>query len=104
MVMTPDSLGTKNNNNNNDLDVWLKRIVRHKNKDKSKTLEQACHIIKNTYIAKERVSGRTAITHLCNVADVLDDLGMDNDTIIAPMLHELVEDNELSLQKVKKLF
>ena len=51
-----------------------------------------------------RTSGEPYITHPLAVAYILLELGMDTDTICAAMLHDVVEDTDVSLDTIKKLF
>lgn len=51
-----------------------------------------------------RSSGEPYITHPLAVAYILLELGMDTDTICAAMLHDVVEDTDVSLDTIKKLF
>ncbi|HEY3373794.1 MAG TPA: bifunctional (p)ppGpp synthetase/guanosine-3',5'-bis(diphosphate) 3'-pyrophosphohydrolase [Candidatus Aquicultor sp.] len=49
-----------------------------------------------------RMSGEDFISHPLEVADILADLGMDTTTILAALLHDVVEDTEISIEEIKK--
>ncbi len=51
-----------------------------------------------------RSSGEPYITHPLAVSFILLELGMDTDTICAAMLHDVVEDTDVTLEEVKKRF
>ncbi|MBD5141022.1 MAG: bifunctional (p)ppGpp synthetase/guanosine-3',5'-bis(diphosphate) 3'-pyrophosphohydrolase, partial [Ruminococcus sp.] len=51
-----------------------------------------------------RSSGEPYITHPLAVSFILLELGMDTDTICAAMLHDVVEDTDITLEEVKKGF
>ena len=53
---------------------------------------------------QKRSSGEPYIIHPVSVSFILLDLGMDTDTICAAMLHDVVEDTQVSLGEIKKLF
>lgn len=53
---------------------------------------------------QRRVSGLPYILHPTSVACILVGLGMDTDSIIAALLHDVVEDTEYTLEDVTKLF
>ena len=53
---------------------------------------------------QERKSGEPYITHPVAVAEILADIGLDHQTIMAALLHDTVEDTKLSLETVKKDF
>lgn len=51
-----------------------------------------------------RSSGEPYITHPLAVSFILLELGMDTDTICAAMLHDVVEDTDVTLEEIKKRF
>ena len=53
---------------------------------------------------QKRVSGEPYIVHPVEVACILVELGMDSDTIIAGLLHDVVEDTPTTLEEVSKKF
>lgn len=65
-----------------------------------KTIAFAC----NAHEGQLRTSGEEYICHPLQVATILVELGMDNETIQAALLHDVVEDTPVTLEEVKKLF
>ena len=59
---------------------------------------------KKAHEGQKRQSGEDYITHPLIVAEILVDLGMDPESIITALLHDVVEDTPVSLQDVKKQF
>ncbi len=53
---------------------------------------------------QRRVSGLPYILHPVSVAYILVGLGMDTDSIIAALLHDVVEDTEITLDEISKEF
>ena len=53
---------------------------------------------------QRRVSGLPYILHPVSVAYILVGLGMDTDSIIAALLHDVVEDTEITLDEISKDF
>ncbi len=51
-----------------------------------------------------RASGEPYYLHPVEVAGILADLGLDEDTLVTAILHDTVEDTETSLEDIKKLF
>ena len=53
---------------------------------------------------KWRSSGDPYISHPVEVAKILVNLGMDNETITAALLHDVVEDTEYTLDQIRDMF
>ncbi|SHJ23895.1 RelA/SpoT family protein [Lutispora thermophila] len=58
----------------------------------------------NAHQGQKRVSGEDYIIHPTAVAEILADLNMDNLTIAAGMLHDVVEDTKYDYNDIKLLF
>ncbi|NLL56552.1 MAG: bifunctional (p)ppGpp synthetase/guanosine-3',5'-bis(diphosphate) 3'-pyrophosphohydrolase [Clostridiales bacterium] len=53
---------------------------------------------------QKRASGEDYIIHPLSVADILIDLNMDSDTVIASLLHDVIEDTDISEEEIKSKF
>ena len=53
---------------------------------------------------QKRRSGVPYILHPVSVAYILVELGMDTESIVASLLHDVVEDTPVGLEEIKKLF
>ena len=53
---------------------------------------------------QKRQSGEPYFSHCLNVAKILADLKMDKSTIIAALLHDTVEDTDITLEEIKEEF
>jgi guanosine-3',5'-bis(diphosphate) 3'-pyrophosphohydrolase len=67
-------------------------------------LEHAVDIASKAHTGQKRKSGEPYIVHPIAVATTLIDWGMDVDTVIAGVLHDTVEDTDLSLEQLETLF
>ena len=67
-------------------------------------IEKAYNFALAAHKDQRRVSGLPYILHPTSVACILVGLGMDSDSIIAALLHDVVEDTEYTLEDVTKLF
>ncbi len=65
---------------------------------------RAHEIADAAHSGQTRKSGEPFITHPVAVADILAGLGMDTDTIVAALLHDVVEDTQITIDEVKKKF
>ena len=67
-------------------------------------LKSAYAFAKNAHKDQTRASGDPYITHPLFVAKYLSEIGMDNETIVSALLHDVVEDTDIKLSKIKKEF
>ena len=76
----------------NNLDVDIERI------------SQAFILANESHIGQKRKSGEDYILHPIEVAEILVDMKMDTDTIIAGILHDVVEDTLITLPDIEYIF
>lgn len=74
-----------------------------KNYDLSK-IEKAYNFALNAHKGQNRISGIPYILHPTSVAFILAELGMDTESIIAALLHDVVEDTEYSREDIVNEF
>jgi GTP diphosphokinase / guanosine-3',5'-bis(diphosphate) 3'-diphosphatase len=67
-------------------------------------LEKAYGFAVSAHQGQKRFSGELYITHPLGVAQILTELELDMDTIIAGLLHDVVEDTEVSLEQIAREF
>jgi guanosine-3',5'-bis(diphosphate) 3'-pyrophosphohydrolase len=67
-------------------------------------LEHAIEIASKAHKGQKRKSGEPYIVHPLAVAGTLVEWGMDADTLIAGVLHDTVEDTDITLEQVESLF
>ena len=65
---------------------------------------RAYDVAHQSHAGQFRLSGDPFITHPLAVAQILADYGLDADTIAAALLHDTVEDTDLTLEDVRKGF
>jgi len=67
-------------------------------------VEKAYQLAHSAHAGQLRVSGEEYINHPLGVANILADLQIDAVTISASLLHDVVEDTEVTLEKLEKEF
>lgn len=67
-------------------------------------IEAAYELAKKAHEGQVRSSGEPYISHPIAVAVILVGLGMDSDTIIGGLLHDVVEDTSVTLEDIEKQF
>lgn len=86
------------------IDALIQKILNgDKQYDLSKIIS-AYELAKKCHEGQMRDSGEEYITHPVAVAFILLELGMDTDTIVSALLHDVVEDTGCTLEEIKKQF
>ena len=67
-------------------------------------IEKAFHLANNAHKEQKRKSGEPYIIHPLCVGIILAELELDKETIVAGLLHDVVEDTEISLQYLEQEF
>ena len=71
---------------------------------KKSRIDRAVEIAKQAHEGQLRKTGEPYIIHPLAVKKILEEWGMDEDTIIAGVLHDTVEDTNLTLDEIRKEF
>ena len=69
-----------------------------------KVLLKAYEYAENAHANQKRASGEPYFIHPCAVAEILMDLGLDAATIAAALLHDVIEDTEVTAEDIKDAF
>lgn len=78
------------NNSENDFDLQL--------------VQKAYLLARSAHKDQRRVSGIPYILHPTSVACILVQMGMDTESVVAALLHDVVEDTDVELDEIKKKF
>ena len=79
----------------------IKQTGRNYDLDK---ITQAYQLANDAHQGQMRASGEPYITHPIAVAAILVELGMDTDTLVAALLHDVVEDTDYTLEQLEKSY
>ncbi len=82
----------------------LERYLTRHPKASTEAIERAYAVAREAHKDQVRRSGDADITHPVGVAAVLADLGLDDVTLIAALLHDAVEDTEITLDDLARDF
>ena len=82
----------------------LKAVKRNNPQADIELIKKAYFYAEKFHTEQRRESGDPFIQHPLNVAKILADLSMDEATISAALLHDVVEDTEVTLEEVNKEF
>lgn len=83
----------------------LIELVSKYNPDCDRSFLQKAYIFaKNAHGSQTRHSGDLYITHPIAVAEILTSMKVDDDSIVAALLHDVVEDTEVTLEEIESEF
>ncbi len=82
----------------------LMRAVAYLNDTEKQDVLKACAYGDKAHINDKRKSGEPYITHPIAVAEILAGFRLDRDSIIAAILHDTVEDTEVTSEEITQLF
>lgn len=85
------------------VEKFEKKLSRYKTAQKEIILK-ALEFSRQQHVDQKRVSGEPYFIHPLRVAEFLVDLGMDYETIAAALLHDVLEDTDISETELKKKF
>ncbi len=80
------------------------KIAAIHNENELEVIDKAFAVAKECHGEQRRRSGEPYIIHPIAVADILVDLGMDWQSIVAALLHDVVEDTEYTIEQLKAEF
>jgi GTP pyrophosphokinase len=67
-------------------------------------VQRAYEFAEQSHRGQLRISGEPFVEHPLGVASLLGELGMDGTTLVAALLHDVVEDTQLTLEDVEREF
>ena len=82
----------------------IKGICRYHPSTDIRMIEKAYQVAVGAHEGQKRKSGEPYIIHPICVAIILADLEMDKETIVAAMLHDVVEDTAMTLEEIQDAF
>lgn len=85
--------------------IDLKKKIIEKNPDYNiELIEKAYNFAFKFHEGQVRKSGEPYIIHPLSVTEILVDLGLDDVTLTAALLHDIVEDTDVTLSEIKSIF
>ena len=87
-----------------ELTPLLASYRRHHPKARVETINRAYHMAAEAHRSQTRSSGESYINHPLAVAKIVADIGLDETSIVAALLHDAVEDTEIELGDVEQHF
>ncbi|MBP1576610.1 MAG: bifunctional (p)ppGpp synthetase/guanosine-3',5'-bis(diphosphate) 3'-pyrophosphohydrolase, partial [Oscillospiraceae bacterium] len=86
------------------MDQLKEKIIKSGRNYQLDRIEKAFLVADRCHGDQRRISGEPYIMHPVSVAEILIDLGMDTDSVVAALLHDVVEDTEYTLEELTREF
>ncbi|HVM11321.1 MAG TPA: bifunctional (p)ppGpp synthetase/guanosine-3',5'-bis(diphosphate) 3'-pyrophosphohydrolase, partial [Actinomycetota bacterium] len=86
------------------LEALLRTVRTYNAKAELPVIRKAYDVAERSHRGQVRKSGDAFITHPLGVAQILADLGMDATTVIAALLHDVVEDTAVTVEDIREEF
>ncbi len=87
-----------------DIDAWVDHVSRERSADERAVIAKAADLAQRAHAGQSRASGEPYVQHVLAVADILDNMRMDYETIAAALLHDVVEDTHIELEDIRREF
>jgi GTP diphosphokinase / guanosine-3',5'-bis(diphosphate) 3'-diphosphatase len=72
--------------------------------EEREVLRRAYALAERAHAGQSRLSGEPYVSHPAAVAEILADLGLDADTLVAALLHDTVEDTDVTREQLREEF
>lgn len=102
MVNIKDSFLVPGSNIPIDIEHWVARICSQRSNDDKQLLLAACILACEAHQDQLRTSGDPYLAHVLTVADILADLGLDTNTLVASILHDVTD--KKMLRRIEREF
>jgi len=86
------------------LSQLMKKIEENNLEVDTEKVKEAFTLANESHIGQKRKSGENYILHPVEVAEILADMRMDTDTLVAGILHDVVEDTLITLPDIEYTF
>lgn len=87
-----------------NIDEFFERVSKYLNQEQIDFVRKAYELAADAHAAQRRKSGEPYIIHPIGVASILAQLQMDEKTLAAAFLHDVVEDTDYTLNDIKERF
>lgn len=87
-----------------NIEEFFERVSKYLNNDQIKFIRTAYELAAEAHASQVRKSGEPYIIHPIGVASILAQLQMDEKTLAAAFLHDVVEDTDYTLADIKEKF
>ncbi len=85
-------------------ECWLQALSATRPEPEREVLTRALAVARHAHTGQLRQSGEPYLSHVLAVAEILNDLNLDYETLAAAILHDTVEDTAVTLTEIEQSF
>ncbi|MBP5356889.1 MAG: HD domain-containing protein [Clostridia bacterium] len=89
---------------NEVLNNFKSRCVKYYSESQSDLILKALDFACEKHSGQKRMSGEPYVIHPIAVANIIIDLGLDNQTVCAALLHDTIEDTDTTENEIGEIF
>jgi GTP pyrophosphokinase len=87
-----------------DIDNWLSLVADGRSEKGAQMIRRALECARQAHSGQSRASGDAYLTHCLAVAEIVDHLNLDDESVVAALLHDVVEDTSVTLEIIETEF
>jgi GTP pyrophosphokinase len=84
-----------------DVDNWLRLVTDGRSENGTQLIRRALDCAQQAHSGQMRASGESYLTHCLAVAEIVDHLNLDDESVVAALLHDVVEDTSVTLESIE---
>lgn len=92
------------NNTTTEVSDDLRQLLKNRDQSDVQQISEAWELAKSAHAEQIRVSGEPFVEHALAVAIILSKLKLDTETIVAALLHDVVEDTSIKIETIQDKF
>ncbi len=83
---------------------FINKVQENYNESNAEKIIKAYYFAKTAHAGQKRQSGEDYFIHPNAVAEIIIDMGLDCDTVVAALLHDVIEDTEYTAEDISQIF
>ncbi|MFQ5643387.1 MAG: GTP diphosphokinase [Thiogranum sp.] len=87
-----------------DPDAWLTAVCKDRDETEQQLIHSALDMAQRAHRQQQRASGEPYLVHCLAVAEIVHHLHLDHEAVAAAILHDVVEDTDVSLDAIEEAF
>ncbi|MGD8842877.1 MAG: HD domain-containing protein, partial [Gammaproteobacteria bacterium] len=87
-----------------DIENWLRLVTDGRSEKGAQMIRRAMDCAQQAHSGQSRASGDSYLTHCLAVAEIADHLKLDDESVVAALLHDVVEDTSVTLETIETEF